>query len=337
MGFDESGVPPLAFAQLLGSGALGERVEVAFRRILASENVSMPELISRDGQVPLRWFRQVYPDLDRAQGFRLGVAFARFVQPTSFGPLSLPLFSAGSIAEIIDLLEFLPLITTALAVQSHNTDHGVTIGLSGRTGDDGLDSIAVAYGGTCLLRLIDMLTSSAQAVELHLDIPAPAVGDILDEDLTRRFVFDAPSPFVFVPAATLDEACRFSDSVSYQLGIADLKKAVDGRRTKSFADTVRALFDADPDCTNSAHCARQLAVSTSTLKRQLGAEGVTFRALRQAFLQERATVRLLDSSVTVGEIAAELGYSDVASFSHAFTRWAGRSPREFRAHTASPR
>ncbi|CCQ13996.1 Transcriptional regulator, AraC family [Rhodococcus sp. AW25M09] len=330
-------MPPLAFAQLLGSGALGERAEAAFRDILVREDVSMSELISRDGQAPLRWFRQVYPNLDRAQGFRLGVTFARYVQPTSLGPLSLPAISAGSIAEIVDLLAFLPLITTALAVQSHNTDRGLTIGLSGRTGDDGLDSIAVAYGGTCLLRLIDMLTSSAQAVELHLNIPPSEVGATLDEDLTRRFVFDAPSPFVFVPATVLDEACRFSDAVSYQLGVAELKKAVDGRRTKSFTDTVRALFDADADCTNSAHCARQLAVSTSTLKRQLGAEGITFRELRQSFLRERATVRLLDRSVTVSEIATELGYSDVASFSHAFTRWTGRSPREFRNHAVSPR
>lgn len=336
MGVEESGVPPLAFAQILGSGALGERAEAAFRRILAREAVSTTELITRDGQVPLRWFREVYPDLDREQGFRLGATFARYVQPTSFGPLSLPLISAGSVAEMVELLEFLPLISTALAVHIHHTDRGLTIGLAGRIGDDGLDGIAVAYGGSSLLRLIDMLTSAAQAVELHLDIPASAIGDTLDDDAIRRIVFDAPSPFVFVPAEVLDEACRFSDSVSYTLGIAELRKAVDGRRTKSYTDAVRALFEADRDCTDSAHCARRLSISTSTLKRRLGDEGTTFRALRQAFLREHATVRLLDRSVTVGEIAAELGYSDVASFSHAFTRWTGRSPREFRDHATAP-
>ncbi|MGB3771185.1 MAG: helix-turn-helix domain-containing protein [Rhodococcus sp. (in: high G+C Gram-positive bacteria)] len=335
MGLDESGMPPLAFAQLIGSGALGERAEAAFRRILVRDGVSTTELITRDGQVPLRWFREVYPDLDREQGFRLGATFARYVQPTSFGPLSVPLISAGSVAEMVELLEFLPLISTALAVQIQHTDRGLTIGLAGRTGDDGLDSIAVAYGGSCLLRLIDMLAGSARTVELHLDIGALET-DTLDDDTVRRVVFDAPSPFVFVPAKILAEACRFSDSVSYQLGIAQLRKATEGRRTKSYTDTVRALFADDHDCTNSAHCARRLAISTSTLKRHLGNEGTTFRALRQAFLQERATVRLLDRSVTVGEIAAELGYSDVAAFSHAFTRWTGRSPREFRDHTVSP-
>ncbi|WP_141216627.1 MULTISPECIES: helix-turn-helix domain-containing protein [Nocardiaceae] len=233
------------------------------------------------------------------------------------------------------MLEYLPLISTALAVHIHHTEHGLTIGLAGRTGDAGLNSIAVAYGGASLLRLIDLLASSAQNVELHLDVPVSAAADFLG-DMTRRFVFDAPSPFVFVPAAILDEACRFSDSVSYRLGIAELNKAVDGRRTKSYTDTVRALFAADPRCTDSAYCARQQAISTSTLKRHLGSEGTTFRELRQAFLQERATVRLLDSSVTVAEVAAELGYSDVASFLHAFPRWTGRSPRAFRNHSVSP-
>ncbi|MER5837517.1 AraC family transcriptional regulator, partial [Streptomyces sp. NPDC002130] len=39
---------------------------------------------------------------------------------------------------------------------------------------------------------------------------------------------------------------------------------------------------------------------------------------------------LLDRSVSVSEIATELGYSDLANFSHAFKRWTGRSPKDFR-------
>lgn len=71
-------------------------------------------------------------------------------------------------------------------------------------------------------------------------------------------------------------------------------------------------------------------MSTSTLKRRLSEEETTFRELRQAFLRERAMLQLLDRSLSVSEIATDLGYSDLANFSHAFKRWTGRSPSEFR-------
>jgi AraC-like DNA-binding protein len=327
---DESGVPPSAFAQLLDSGAFGDDAEAAFRRIMAREGISVTTLIKRDMQVPLRWFREVYPRLDREQGFRLGAAFAEHAQLTSFGPLSLPLVSAGSVVEVVELLAFLPLISTALSPQFHHTEQGLTIGLAGRTGDEGMDCFAITYGGLAVLRLVDMLAGVVPTVELHLGFPGPIAGNADEDVLAKRLVFDAPASFVFVPADVLDEVCQFSDPVSYRLAIADLQKAVDRRHTVSYADRVRDLFESNPTRTNSSWAARELSVSTSTLKRRLGAEGTTFRQLRQAFVQERATFRLLDPSLTVSEIATELGYTDVASFSHAFTRWTGRSPREFR-------
>ncbi|TWS21782.1 AraC family transcriptional regulator, partial [Tsukamurella sputi] len=90
-------MPPLAFAQLLDSGALGAAETRAFGRIMAREGVDLAVVIARQGQVPVRWFHEVYPAMDAQQGFRLGVAFAEHAQLTSFGPLSLPLVSAGSV------------------------------------------------------------------------------------------------------------------------------------------------------------------------------------------------------------------------------------------------
>ena len=71
-------------------------------------------LVGRDAQVPLRWFREIYSDFDCDQGTRLGFAFAEHAKLTSFGALSVPLVSAGSVAEVVELLAYLPVITTAL-------------------------------------------------------------------------------------------------------------------------------------------------------------------------------------------------------------------------------
>ncbi|MFZ2176329.1 MAG: helix-turn-helix transcriptional regulator, partial [Rhodococcus sp. (in: high G+C Gram-positive bacteria)] len=111
----------------------------------------------------------------------------------------------------------------------------------------------------------------------------------------------------------------------------DLQRTLDQRsETTSFSEKVRQLLEKDPRQRSSKWVADQLSISTSTLKRRLSEEGTTFRELRQSFLRERAMLRLLDRSMSVSEIATELGYSDLTNFSHAFKRWTGRSPNEFR-------
>ncbi|MCD2129574.1 helix-turn-helix domain-containing protein [Rhodococcus ruber] len=328
---NDGGVPPLAFVQLLQSQALDPDAVARLRNIMAREGTDEATLIQHDVQVPLRWFREAYPELDVDQATLLGFAFADQAHLMSFGPLSFPLVSAGSVAEIVELLTYLPLISTALSPQFHPADQGLTVGLTGHAGDPALDCLVVTYSGSTLLRLLDMLAGEVPAVTLHLSWPAPASLTNHEGMLAGRLFFDAPTSFLHIPADTLNEACRFSDPVAYRLAIADLQRTLDQRNgTASFSEKVRRLLEKDPGQRRSQWVARELSISTSTLKRRLAEEGTSFRALHQSFLRERAMLRLLDRSVSVSEIATELGYSDLTNFSHTFKRWTGRSPSEFR-------
>lgn len=118
MKLDDSGMPALAFLQMLDSEALGHDASIALRSIMVREHVTESMLVGRDAQVPLRWFREIYSDFDCDQGTRLGFAFAEHAKLTSFGALSVPLVSAGSVAEVVELLAYLPVITTASARRS---------------------------------------------------------------------------------------------------------------------------------------------------------------------------------------------------------------------------
>lgn len=270
------------------------------------------------------------PRLDIAQATRLGFAFAEQAQLTSFGPLSSPLISAGSVAEIVDLLTYLPLISTALKSQFHTGDYGLIVGLTAHTGDSALDCLVITYGGSALLRLLDMLAGDISPVTLHLSWPEPTEVSHDKGPANRRF-FDAPISFVHVPEDTLNKACRFSDPLAYRLAIADLQRTLAHRSgSMSSAEKVRQLLEKDLGQRTNHDVAQALSMSSSTLKRRLAEEGTTYRKVRQSLLYERAMLRLLDRSVSVSEIASELGYSDLANFSHAFKRWTGRSPRDFR-------
>ena len=91
---------------------------------------------------------------------------------------------------------------------------------------------------------------------------------------------------------------------------------------------VRALLRVDPAC-DQASAARQLGWSPATLRRQLAADGLPFRRLRDEILNDRARLALLGTE-PIAEIAEALGYSDGRSFARAFKRWNGTSPRRAR-------
>ncbi|MFL6228935.1 MAG: AraC family transcriptional regulator [Pyrinomonadaceae bacterium] len=76
--------------------------------------------------------------------------------------------------------------------------------------------------------------------------------------------------------------------------------------------------------------ARKLGVSRQTLFRKLKAEGVTFEQVLDGLRHRMALDYLSGRKVSVNETAYLVGFSDPASFSRAFKRWTGASPRMMR-------
>jgi AraC-like DNA-binding protein len=76
--------------------------------------------------------------------------------------------------------------------------------------------------------------------------------------------------------------------------------------------------------------ARQLGMSSRTLSRKLRDEGVTYAEILDKLRSALAKRYLSDRELPVTEIAWLLGYREVSSFTHAFKRRAGMTPREFR-------
>jgi AraC-like DNA-binding protein len=76
--------------------------------------------------------------------------------------------------------------------------------------------------------------------------------------------------------------------------------------------------------------APKLGVSSRTLTRKLAKEGHTFPGLVTGLRRDLANRYLSDRDLPISEIAWLLGYREVASFSNAFKRWTGQTPREAR-------
>lgn len=73
-----------------------------------------------------------------------------------------------------------------------------------------------------------------------------------------------------------------------------------------------------------------LAMSPRTLQRRLHEEGTRFAVLRDQVKHRYACQMLIDGEDDMGALAQHLGFSDTANFYHAFKRWQGCAPGEYR-------
>ena len=81
---------------------------------------------------------------------------------------------------------------------------------------------------------------------------------------------------------------------------------------------------------NIESIARQLAISPRHLQNKLRDENTTYRALLDQVRKEMAHKYLLQLDGNILDTAFLLGFSDQSSFNHAFKRWTGKTPREYR-------
>lgn len=127
---------------------------------------------------------------------------------------------------------------------------------------------------------------------------------------------DRPLPQANEPTARLcEEQCRL---------------LLDRRRARTpVSERVRDHLLRPGSLGDMAGVGASLGMAARTLHRHLAAEGTTFRQLSDE-VRAALAVEMLSQRMRVSEVAERLGYAEVASFSHAFKRWNGRSPRSYR-------
>ena len=76
--------------------------------------------------------------------------------------------------------------------------------------------------------------------------------------------------------------------------------------------------------------AEHIGSSVRTLQRRLSEAGVTHTDLVEHARRDMALRKLKTTRLPIGQVAKELGFRDPSSFSRAFQRWTGMSPRTYR-------
>ena len=75
----------------------------------------------------------------------------------------------------------------------------------------------------------------------------------------------------------------------------------------------------------------QLGMSKRTLQRRLSEQSNSFMQILDAVRSGKAKTYLTEEQLSPSEVAFALGYADISAFYHAFKRWYGVSPTQFKS------
>ncbi|WNC74204.1 helix-turn-helix domain-containing protein [Thalassotalea psychrophila] len=75
--------------------------------------------------------------------------------------------------------------------------------------------------------------------------------------------------------------------------------------------------------------AQNLGMSVRTLQRKLADENNSYMEIKDTVRQRKATFYLEHTEKNINEVAEKCGFSEMASFTRAFTRWTGTTPSRY--------
>lgn len=182
--------------------------------------------------------------------------------------------------------------------------------------------------------LDDALGAQLQLSAVHLSSNQPAHGDHypLYFGSCPLHTGQNAERLVFAPG-TLDAALPLAEPVTHFEAMRHCQSVQDSFRPEpsplvsQLSAQLEQQLEAPPTL---EQLASQLHCTTRTLRRHLQRAGCGYQQLLDQLRFRRAKLLLNHEQLPIYAIAEQLGFSETASFRHAFQRWSGTTPRAWR-------
>ena len=167
---------------------------------------------------------------------------------------------------------------------------------------------------------------------IHFDFPCPSSVEQYQALYECPVHFSMPHNEILFDERYLDLPLPLANTLTRELLEEQCKSqeiALFGHQ--NFVDKIRQIIQTMEDKIPSLENIAQMHfVTARTLRRKLKEQGVTFQQIVNEELSKKALNLLSTTQLSIEQISLRLGYSESASFIHAFKRWTGKTPKAYR-------
>ncbi|NIB42211.1 AraC family transcriptional regulator [Pseudomaricurvus alkylphenolicus] len=176
------------------------------------------------------------------------------------------------------------------------------------------------------------LNRKANFIHVRMNCAQPSYNSVIESSVGCSVEYDCAHNEYLLPASLLGLPLEFSDAEVAALSRQQCETALNALRNKGgMAERVcRYLVENPGETLTPETVASGLKTSYRSLRRRLQEEGTTFRELYTRVRMQLAADYLLQSALSVEQVADEIGYADRSSFQSTFKKWSGLTPTQYR-------
>jgi AraC-like DNA-binding protein len=279
--------------------------------------------------------------LDRARTLTrepaIGIHLGLQLRISAFGYLGFTAMSAPTLGDALRLTtRFAPVVTNAFDIKLRVAGSSVALVFDERANFRAVRDVVLISALVGLGKIGSSLTGRDLPVSIDLAIDEPPYYRKF-ADRIPPIRFEQPVNQLVAEASVMDWQLATADRLTLRLTREQCERELDALcREDLLVDKVRGVLLTHGGGRTVAQVAAALHMSTRTLKRRLAEQGVTFSSLVDAERRDEALLLLRTASLSVNEVAEQLGYSALPAFIRAFARWTGTTPSEYRRRVEKP-
>lgn len=257
---------------------------------------------------------------------------------THFGLYGYALLSSATPRDAIEFaIKYRPLAATLVGLRFEETaDEAVwefldvlSLGI-----DSELFRFALEFQlGTQLSVHGDILGRQVTPLEIRTAYPVPPNSGVYEELLGCPVLFGQTHNEMRFSRAWLEQKLTFANPITSALVRATCDQLITELKTSAgIAGEVFNMLMAQPGRFPDVDTvASRLNMTSRTLRRKLQAQDTSYQHILTEVRKQLALDYLRKTRMSAEDIAGALGFSDAANFRHAFKKWTGKTPSEFRA------
>jgi AraC-like DNA-binding protein len=180
--------------------------------------------------------------------------------------------------------------------------------------------------GACLILFSDLVGHTLVPKSVTMRLPPPADPTVYHEFFGVEVEFNTPQTTIVFDRVLENTPLPKANRKLQLASIRYCDEVIESQIIPTtFAGRVGAMLEEQNLQSDLEQIAQQFGISSRQLRRHLAKEGTSFREIQLGLKFGRAQA-LLESGMSVNQVALELGYSSQASFSRAFKKQLGKAP-----------